>query len=107
MSDDPRIPPPNLTIRVIPAESSLSLALGDRLLDACDEHPDPPIPFSCRSATCATCRVRVVSGASALGEPEDEELALLEAIGAGSDERLACQVVRLAEGAVVLEVEDA
>lgn len=42
-------------------------------------------------ALCGTCRVRVVSGATGLSPVGERERARLEAVGAGPDERLACQ----------------
>lgn len=42
-------------------------------------------------ALCGTCRVRVVSGASGLSPVGERERIRLSAVGAASDERLACQ----------------
>ena len=50
---------------------------GARLVDLCDEH-DAPIPFSCRSASCGTCRIHVLAGADQLLPPEQDELELLD-----------------------------
>ena len=36
---------------------------GGPLLDICDEAL-APIPFSCRSASCATCHIEVLAGKS-------------------------------------------
>src|SRR5277367_325965 len=74
---------------------------GGALVDLCDEH-DAPIPFSCRSASCGTCRLVVLEGAHLLAEAEDEELQVLDAFGQGPpDRRLACQAKLLAGGGVV------
>lgn len=63
---------------------------GGSLADICDDH-EAPIPFSCRSASCATCHIEVLEGAEALLPPEDEELDVLEAIDAAPPRfRLAC-----------------
>jgi 2Fe-2S ferredoxin len=63
-----------------------------RLLDLCDE-ATPAIPFSCRSASCGTCRVDVLEGAEHLKPPQDEELDVLAIFGDDPGERrLACQV---------------
>ena len=70
---------------------------GARLLDLCDE-ARAPIPFSCRGATCGTCRVRVLSGAELLQPAEVAERETLALFGDDDDVRLAC-VVRLAGGA--------
>ena len=63
---------------------------GGALADLCDDH-EAPIPFSCRSASCATCHIEVLEGAEALLPPEDEELDVLDAIDAKPPKyRLAC-----------------
>ena len=54
---------------------------GGALADLCDDH-EAPIPFSCRSASCATCHIEVLEGPDTLLPPEDEELDVLEAIEA-------------------------
>ena len=62
---------------------------GGAIADLCDAH-DAPIPFSCRSASCGTCRVEVVQGMELLTEPEDEELDILDMFQAPKTHRLAC-----------------
>ncbi|MBX3126552.1 MAG: 2Fe-2S iron-sulfur cluster binding domain-containing protein [Polyangiaceae bacterium] len=52
-----------------------------------------PIPFSCRSATCATCQVDVVAGAELLLPAGDEERELLALLRCPPTTRLACQAV--------------
>lgn len=66
---------------------------GTRLLDLADEHPELDLPFSCRAATCGTCRVEVMEGSDAFAEPEPEERDLLEAFGEPAGVRLACQAL--------------
>jgi ferredoxin len=69
---------------------------GAALVDLCDT-ANAPIPFSCRSASCGTCRLVVLEGAHLLAEAEDEELQVLDAFGqAPPDRRLACQAKLLA-----------
>lgn len=66
-------------------------ALGGPLVDLCDAH-GAPIPFSCRSASCGTCRVDVLEGAEWLEPPRDDELEVLELFGDDPNRRrLACQ----------------
>src|SRR3954465_13706069 len=64
---------------------------GGALADLADDS-EAPIPFSCRSASCATCHVEVLEGESLLVPPEDEELDVLDAISAPPPKnRLCCQ----------------
>lgn len=74
-------------------------APGVRLVDLCDDNA-APIPFSCRSASCGTCRVDVLEGAELLEPPRDEELDVLDIFGDDpSRRRLACQArVRAGDG---------
>ena len=63
---------------------------GGALADLCDDHA-APIPFSCRSASCATCHIEVLEGQESLLPPETEELDVLEAIDSAAPKfRLAC-----------------
>ena len=63
---------------------------GGALADLIDDHA-APIPFSCRSASCATCHIEVLEGEGALLPPEPEELDVLDAIGSPPPKfRLAC-----------------
>jgi len=64
---------------------------GTRVVDLCDER-NAPVPFSCRSASCGTCRVDVLEGGDLLEPPRDEELDILDIFGDDpSRRRLACQ----------------
>jgi ferredoxin len=75
---------------------------GGRLVDVCDD-ARAPVAFSCRSATCATCRVAVIEGADLLDPPNADERELLDLLGAPRSHRLACQaVVRPGAGRLVL-----
>lgn len=86
---------------------SASAPEGGRLLDVCDE-ARAPVAFSCRSASCGTCRVEVVTGAALLEPPQKEELDVLELFAASPSQRLACQVkIRPGPGLIQLRwVED-
>jgi ferredoxin len=79
---------------------------GDGLVDLCDESP-AQVPFSCRSASCGTCRVIVLEGAELLEPPGEDELELIEILGEDpKTNRLACQA-RLrgeASGRVIIRV---
>jgi ferredoxin len=74
---------------------------GAALVDLCDEHR-APVPFSCRSAVCATCRIDVLEGADLLDPPLDEELDILDSFADDpTQRRLACQArVRAGSGRV-------
>jgi ferredoxin len=70
---------------------------GTRLLDLADEKSSG-LPFSCRSASCGTCRIDVLEGIDLLEPPGDEELDVLDIFGdKPSERRLACQA-RLRDG---------
>jgi ferredoxin len=78
---------------------------GGNLADLADAHR-LPIPFSCRSASCATCQVRVLEGDELFDAADEDERELLEFIGAPEDCRLACQA-RLKPGPGVVRLEPA
>jgi len=65
---------------------------GGPLLDICDEAL-APIPFSCRSASCATCHIEVLAGGEFLDPPEEAEQDLLDIVGGPAGSRLACQAI--------------
>jgi ferredoxin len=85
---------------------SMHAPLGGALGDLCDD-ACAPVPFSCRSATCATCRIEVLEGEAELLPAEADEVALLSIFAsrsvAGHPMRLACQAkVRPGEGRLVV-----
>jgi ferredoxin len=67
------------------------LERGERLLDRVDE-VGAPLPLSCRSASCAICRVRIALGAEQFDAPSEDERATLALFEAARDERLGCQL---------------
>ena len=76
---------------------------GTALVDLCDER-NAPVPFSCRSASCGTCRIDVLAGGALLEPPRDEELDILDIFGDDpSKRRLACQA-RLGAGEGLVHV---
>jgi ferredoxin len=91
-------------IRFLPSGFECQVKVGTALVDTCDEHPEAEVPFSCRSASCGTCRVRVKEGLQLLSKAQDDELDVLEVFGDGKDVRLCCQAVVTGEGRIVLEV---
>src|SRR5687767_8842495 len=80
---------------------------GGAIADLCDDHA-APIPFSCRSASCATCHIEVLDGADVLLPPEDEELDVLDAIASSPPRfRLACCAkLRPGPGLVVVRAQN-
>lgn len=76
---------------------------GGALVDLADEAL-APVPFSCRSASCATCQIEVVEGGDLLEPPSDEERELLELLGGPPNNRLACQA-RVRRGAGRLRIK--
>jgi 2Fe-2S ferredoxin len=85
-------------LRFEPAGFETEARPGERLIDVTDEHPQADVPYSCRSASCGTCRVEVLEGEEALVTPEDDELEVLHAFGDEPRVRLCCQL-RLARSA--------
>ena len=80
-------------VRFEPAGFETSISAGTPLVDVTDEHPEAEVPYSCRSASCGTCRVRVSEGKEGLSPPDDDELEVLEVFGDdAADVRLCCQV---------------
>jgi 2Fe-2S ferredoxin len=70
---------------------------GAYLVDLCDQ-TSAPVPFSCRSASCGTCRVDLLEGAALLEPPSEAELDVLCLFGDDpGHRRLACQA-RLRSG---------
>ncbi|MGB0680806.1 MAG: 2Fe-2S iron-sulfur cluster-binding protein [Polyangiales bacterium] len=94
-------------VRFEPAGYTCEVEAGTRLVDVTDAHPGAKVPYSCRSASCGTCRVRVEAGAEAMAPAEDDELEVLDAFGNEPGVRLSCQL-RLAHDVpqVVLRVVD-
>jgi ferredoxin len=55
----------------------IDAAPGSALVDLVDDH-NGPIPFSCRSAACGTCRIHVLEGAEQLAPAAQDEIELLD-----------------------------
>jgi len=91
-------------VRFLPSGYEVEVAPGTALVDVCDDHPEAEVPFSCRSASCGTCRCQVTEGMAALSKPEDDELDVLSVFGDGPDVRLCCQIKLVANEPVTLRV---
>jgi ferredoxin len=77
---------------------------GSALVELCDEH-GAPIPFSCRSASCGTCRIHVLEGGEHLLPPAEDELDLLDVFNHQPTQvRLTCQA-KLGPGATLLRIK--
>ena len=75
-------------------------AEGERLVDVCDR-VQAPVPFSCRAATCGTCRIEIVEGAELLEPRQGAEAELLELLGDPTNYRLACQAKLTRQSGVI------
>jgi 2Fe-2S ferredoxin len=73
---------------------------GGALVDICDKSY-APIPFSCRSATCATCHVIVSEGLEHFEPMAEAEEELLSILNGPKNSRLACQAVLKPGGGVI------
>lgn len=61
-------------------------------MDITDANPAADVPYSCRAATCGTCRVQVLEGGDALSTADVDEIEVLDIFGDSPDEvRLCCQ----------------
>jgi ferredoxin len=83
---------------------SVEGAPGERVLDLLDEEGSLFSKFSCRSASCGVCLVRVKTGALGLRPASADERETLETLEADPDQRLLCQVVLDGEEDVVFEL---
>ncbi len=101
-------PPTMAKVRFEPAGVEVeNIQPGTRLVDVTDEHPEAEVPYSCRSASCGTCRVRVKEGAEGLSSADDDEIDVLDIFGNEPDVRLCCQIELKSDvPRLVLEVVD-
>lgn len=63
----------------------------ESLMDLCDEI-GAPVPFSCRGASCSTCRIEVLEGQEWLEAPNAFERELIDSFKTPASTRFACQV---------------
>lgn len=81
-----------IRVRFEPSEFEVDAEPGEALIDITDANPAADVPYSCRAATCGTCRVQVVEGGDALSVAEIEEIEVLDIFGDSPEEvRLCCQ----------------
>jgi ferredoxin len=87
-------------------ECDVEAPLGGRLVDLCDA-VRAPVPFSCRAATCGTCRIEILQGAEFFETPLDAEAELLLLLGDPPEIRLACQAeLKRVDGFIRLRIAD-
>lgn len=67
--------------------------IGPTLLEISRAHGVPHASVCGGRARCSTCRVRILEGMESLPEPSEQEQRVLKRVGAGSNVRLACQLV--------------
>lgn len=65
--------------------------LSESLMDLCDD-VGAPVPFSCRGASCSTCRIEVLDGGDLLESPNSFEQELIDSFKTPRGIRFACQV---------------
>ncbi len=95
-------------VKFLPSGFETDIQVGTSLVDLTDEYPEAEVPYSCRSASCGTCRVQVKEGKEALSAMDDDEQEVIEIFGDDrGDVRLCCQI-RLEKDCekLVLEVCD-
>ena len=90
-------------VRFLPEDLLVEAPAGTPLQEIADA-AGADLTFGCRSGSCGTCRVRILGGPCSLMGPEERDF--LEALGAGEDQRLACQVKVLGD-LEVLGLEEA
>ena len=81
-----------IRVRFEPSGFEVDATPGEAIMDITDANPAAQVPYSCRAATCGTCRVEVLQGGEALSRPDEFELEVLDIFGDTPDTvRLCCQ----------------
>jgi len=81
-----------IRVRFEPSGFEVDAEPGEAIMDITDAHPAAEVPYSCRAATCGTCRVQVLEGVEALSIPDEFELEVLDIFGDTPNKvRLCCQ----------------
>ncbi len=88
-----------IRVRFEPSGFEVDAEPGEAIMDITDANPAADVPYSCRAATCGTCRVQVLEGGDALSTADVDEIEVLDIFGDTPDEvRLCCQT-KLVDGA--------
>jgi ferredoxin len=89
-----------IRVRFEPAGFEVDARPGEAIMDITDYNPEAEVPYSCRAATCGTCRAEVLEGGASLSVADSYEREVLEMFGDTPDRvRLCCQA-RLVDGGV-------
>jgi len=81
-----------IRVRFEPSGFEVDAEPGEAIMDITDANPAAEVPYSCRAATCGTCRVEVIEGVDALSTADEFELEVLDIFGDTPDKvRLCCQ----------------
>jgi len=81
-----------IRVRFEPSGFEVDAEPGEAIMDITDANPAADVPYSCRAATCGTCRVEVLEGGDALSTANEFELEVLDIFGDTPDKvRLCCQ----------------
>lgn len=78
-------------IKFVPDRKTVEVDAGTDLQTVA-EREETFLSFGCRNGMCGTCLVTVVSGMRHLNPPTKEEETTLGELGAGINQRLACQL---------------
>ena len=99
----------SIRVRFEPSGFEVDASPGEAIMDITDANPAAEVPYSCRAATCGTCRVEVLEGGDALSIADQFELEVLDIFGDTPDKvRLCCQakLVNSGPSRVTLKVCD-
>lgn len=84
----------SIRVRFEPSGFEVEARPGEAIMDITDANPRAEVPYSCRMASCGTCRVEVLEGGEALSAPDEDELQVLEIFGDSPEKvRLCCQAM--------------
>lgn len=89
----------SIRVRFEPSGFEVDAQAGEAIMDITDANPAADVPYSCRAATCGTCRVEVLEGGDALSTADEFELEVLDIFGDTPDKvRLCCQTKLVESG---------
>ena len=83
---------PTIELLATSAGPAVRVDASGPLIDVCDD-ARASVEFSCRTASCGTCRLLVIAGGDLLEPARADELELLASLGSSASHRLACQAV--------------